>query len=142
MLLSNFSFIFQCKKLKSSTITIFFTALLCVVFPLSVVRGQLVDYLIGYFFINFFITIIGTAIPLTVTEVVPSEQIGAFTSIRMMVFTAGNAVSSLLIVPIVRLVGYVGLLVFASAMQLICGLAYFWVGLRVHRNKKEVCTQE
>lgn len=136
VLLSNFSFIFLCKKQKSFTITIVFTVLLCIVFPLSVVRGQLLDYLIGYFFISFFITIIGTAIPLTVTEVVPPEQIGAFTSIRMMVFTAGNAVSSLLIVPIVRMVGYVGLLVFASIMQLICGLAYFWVGFRVCQKKK------
>ena len=137
ILLSNFSFIFLCKKFKSSTITIVFTALICVAFPLLVVRGKLVDYLIGYFFISFFITIIGTAIPLTVTEVVPAEQIGAFTSIRMMVFTAGNAVSSLLIMPIARLVGYVGLLVFASVMQLICGLAYFWVGLRGRQRKKQ-----
>ncbi len=52
--LSNFTFIFLCKKLKSSTITIVFTILLCIIFPLSVVRAKIVDYLIGYFLINFY----------------------------------------------------------------------------------------
>ena len=73
------------------------------------------------------------AIPILVTEIIPKEQIGAYTSIRMLVFTAAQAVATLIITPITSVIGYTGLLIFAAAMQLLCGAMYYAVALL---NKK------
>jgi hypothetical protein len=62
-----------------------------------------------------------------VTEIIPREQIGAYTSIRMLVFTGAQAVAALLITPIVNIIGYVGLLIVASVMQIVCGVVYYAV---------------
>ena len=75
-----------------------------------------------------------TAIPVSITEIIPREQIGAYTSIRMLVFTGAQAVGALIITPIAGFIGYTGLLIFASVLQLICGLSYYFVAV------KEKCT--
>ena len=92
--------------------------------------GPLAVFFIAYFFRM----ILDTAFPVVVTEIIPREQIGAYTSIRMLVFTGAQAVAALLITPIVELVGYVGLLIFASAMQFICAIVYFVVA---RKRRKE-----
>ena len=71
--------------------------------------------------------IIDTAIPVIVTEIIPQNQIGAYTSIRMLVFTGAQAVATLIITPLVGVIGYVGLLIFASIMQFVCGIVYYIV---------------
>ena len=83
--------------------------------------------------------ILDTALPVVVTEIIPREQIGAYTSIRMLVFTGAQAVAALLITPIVNNVGYVGLLIFAAAMQFICGIVYYAVA---RARKKKLLTVE
>ena len=88
-------------------------------------------FLVAYFFRM----VIDTAIPVVVTDIIPQEQIGAYTSIRLLVFTGAQAVAGMIIIPIVNIVGYFGLLVFASLMQLICGVAYYVVAKKRVRNK-------
>ena len=73
-----------------------------------------------------------------VTEIIPKEQIGAYTSIRMLVFTGAQAVATLIITPIVGIVGYTGVLIFASVMLLICGFGYW--GVSKLRNTKQIET--
>ena len=90
-------------------------------------------FLVVFFIAYFFRMIIDTAIPVMVTEIIPQEQIGAYTSIRMLIYTAAQAVASLIIMPIVGVVGYTGLLIFASVMQLICGLSY-WAVARMRKK--------
>ena len=77
-----------------------------------------------------------TALPVIVTEIIPKEQIGAYTSIRMLVFTGAQAVAALLITPIVDLIGYGGLLIFAAVMQVVCGVVYYIVA-RARRSLAE-----
>ena len=75
-----------------------------------------------------------TAIPVLVAEIIPKEQMGAYTSIRMLIFTGAQAVATLIIQPIIGVLGYTGLLIFAAVMQAICGAGYF---LCAHFKKKE-----
>ena len=110
------------------------TAVMCVTLPLCLLYGK-----IG-FFVFFFIAltaryVIDSAIPTLVVEVMPPSQLGAYTSIRMLLLVGSGAVATLLITPIVSLVGYVGLLIFASVMQLICGAGHVLVSL-LHKNDK------
>ena len=90
----------------------------------------MIFFLLAYFFR----IIIDTAIPVLITKIIPREQIGSYTSIRMLVFVAGQGVAPLLITPVSAAVGNTGLLVFASVMQLICGVVYWWVARKENAN--------
>jgi len=138
MLLGNIFFAVCCKKLSTRRLLLISTIGGSVFLPLCLafdIGGFLAVFFIAYFFRM----ILDTALPVVVTEIIPREQIGAYTSIRMLVFTGAQAVAALLITPIVNNVGYVGLLIFAAAMQFICGIVYYAVA---RARKKKLLTVE
>ncbi|MBQ8295664.1 MAG: hypothetical protein IJX87_04435 [Clostridia bacterium] len=140
--LGNLIYVFSYKKLSSTTWLLLATIGACIFFPLCLGKG-LVWFLVLFFLAYFFRMIVDTAIPVVITEIIPQEQIGAYTSIRMLVFTGAQAVATLIITPIVNLVGYTGLLIFASFMQLLCGAVYYLVALKEKRKAKmKEVTQE
>ena len=124
-----------CKKLSTRRVLLISTLGASVFLPLCLSFGT-VGFLLLFFFAYFFRMIMDTALPVIVTEIIPKEQIGAYTSIRMLVFTGAQAVAALLITPIVDLIGYVGLLIFASVMQIVCGVIYYIVA-RARRSLAE-----
>ena len=83
----------------------------------------------------FFRYIIDSAIPTALVMIIPENQMGAYSSIRMLVFTAGQAISAALILPLVSLVGYTGVLVIAALMQLFCGVGHYIV-VKQHKRCK------
>lgn len=87
--------------------------------------GGSVWFLVLFFIAYLFRMVVDTAIPVVVTEIIPQNQIGAFTSIRMIVFIGAQAVATLIIMPIVGVVGYNGLMIFAAIMQTVCGVGYY-----------------
>ena len=101
--------------------------------------GGNVWFLVLFFIAYLFRMIVDTAIPVVVTEIIPQNQIGAFTSIRMLVFTGAQAVATLIIMPIVEIVGYNGLMVFAVIMQAVCGVGYY-LSARIKNGKKNIVT--
>lgn len=117
------------RKVSMQTLLLISTIGCGIVLPLCITNGM-IWFLVLFFIAYFFRMIIDTAIPVMVTEIIPKEQIGAYTSIRMLVFTGAQAVATLIITPIVDIVGYAGLLVLASAMMLICGVTYWAVAKR------------
>lgn len=138
MFAGNLLYIFTYKKLSSKVWLLLSTIGICVMFPLCLLGGKI------WFFCIFFVAylarmITDTAIPVLVAEIIPKEQMGAYTSIRMLIFTGAQAVATLIINPIVGVVGYTGLLIFAAVMQAICGAGYF---LCAHIKKKERKTLE
>ena len=133
MFAGNFIYIFAYKKLSSKNLLVISTIGICVSLPFCVMGGN-VWFLVLFFLAYLFRMIVDTAIPVLVTEIIPQNQIGAFTSIRMLVFTGAQAVATLIIMPIVGVVGYNGLMIFAVVMQAICGAGYF---LCAHFKKKE-----
>ena len=118
-----------CKKMPTRTVLIISVVGMAIFLPLCLSFGS-VGFLVLFFIAHFFRMIMDTAFPVIVTEIIPREQIGAYTSIRMLVFTGAQAVAALLITPIVAVIGYVGLLVFAAIMQLVCGVVYYVVASR------------
>lgn len=125
-------YILLLKKISSNTFLLISTIGYCILFPLSICGG-IFWFLILFFFTYLFRIISDTTIPVLITEIIPQNQIGAYTSIRMLIFTGAQAVANLMILPIVNQVGYLGLLIFASIMQFICGISYYWA---VRKNKK------
>ena len=92
-------------------------------------------FILVYFLIYFFIMIFNTAIPVLIPDIIPENQIGAFTSIRMMLYTFGSMVASMIINPIMITFGPQILLIFAASMQIISGGAHYIVWRKCKANK-------
>jgi MFS family permease len=122
-----------CKKIPTRRVLLIATVGASLFLPICLNFGTL-GFLLIFFFAYFFRMIMDTALPVIVTEIIPREQIGAYTSIRMLLFTGAQAVAALLVTPIVNAIGYAGLLIFASAMQIVCGGVYCLVAKKRKRE--------
>lgn len=133
----NVFFALAYKKLSTKNLLLLATIGVCVSFPFSLKFGAL-----GFFcclgVASFFRFVTDTAIPVIITEIIPKEQIGAYTSIRMLIFTGAQAVATLIITPLKDAIGYTGVLIFATVMLFICGITYYAVAKSV---KKSACKQ-
>ncbi len=129
----NMFFAFAYKKLSTKNLLLFATIGVCVSFPLSLELG-VVGFFCCFTVASFFRFVMDTAIPVVVTEIIPKEQIGPYTSIRMLVFTGAQAVATLLITPLNAAVGYTGVLIFATVMLFICGVMYYAVAKSVKQS--------
>ena len=85
--------------------------------------------------------VFNTGLPVLVTEIIDENQIGAFSSLRMLLFTFGQAVASMIIPPIVKYWGYLPLLILASGFQAVCGVGYFIAAKAVKANKSKKTEQ-
>lgn len=131
---ANVVFALLYKKLGIARILLISSIATSLIFPF-VLGGGSVIFLVLFFVTVFFRYIVDSAIPTAIAAMIPENQIGAYTAIRMLVFTGAQAVAALLITPIVSLVGYTGVLIFAAVMQLICGVGHYLViSLRHSKN--------
>lgn len=128
----NIFFAFAYKKLSTKNVLLLATLGVCVIFPFSLTFG-LIGFFCCFAFASFFRFVFDTAIPVLITEIIPEEQIGPYTSIRMLIFTGAQAVATLLITPFKDAIGYTGVLIFASVMLFICGITYYAVAKSVGR---------
>ena len=127
----NIFFAFICRRVSNKTSLLVSSIVMAVAMPLTVLRGDLTEFLIFYAVAYFAVMIISISNPLLVCELVPYEQIGSFTCIRMMLFTFGSVVASVLFKPLADLVGYAWLFVIAGALQIVCGVVHYVVARRV-----------
>ena len=130
---ASLAFTFLYKKLGVENMLLVSTIGVVVTLPFILSFG-FVAFLIILLICVFFRFIIDSAIPTAIVEIIPEKQMGAYSSIRMLVFTAGQAISSALVLPLVSVVGYTGVLILASVMQLICGVGHYVVVL-LHKKK-------
>ena len=130
----NVFFAFAYRKFSTKNLLLLATIGVCVSFPFSLEIG-LVGFFCCFAVSLFFRFVTDTAIPVIITEIIPKEQIGPYTSIRMLVFTGAQAVATLIITPLKTAVGYTGVLIFASAMLFICGVMYYAVAKTVKQNQ-------
>jgi len=105
---------------------IFATVGVALTLPFSLSFG-LVGFLIIMLLSFFFRFIVDSAIPTALVKIIPESQIGAYSSIRMLIFTASQALAAILVIPLAGVVGYNGLLILAVIMQLICGIGHYLV---------------
>ncbi|MBQ7906866.1 MAG: MFS transporter [Clostridia bacterium] len=132
---ANMFFAFTCKKMSTKNVLLIATIGVCVSFPLSLEFGT-IGFFCCFAIASFFRLVTDTAIPVIITEIIPKEQIGPYTSIRMLVFTGAQAVATLLITPLKNVVGYTGVLIFATVMLFICCVTYYAVAKSVKRNSQ------
>lgn len=127
---SNLFFAFAYKKLSTKNVLLLATIGMCVSFPFSLEFGA-IGFFCCFTVASFFRFVTDTAFPVIITEIIPEEQIGPYTSIRMLIFTGAQAVATLLITPLENAIGYTGVLIFATAMLFICGITYYAVAKSV-----------
>lgn len=132
MLSGNLLYAAVCKSIPTRRVLLVAVIGGSVFLPFCLSFGT-VGFLLLFFLAYFFKMIMDTALPVIITEIIPKEQIGAYTSIRMLVFTGAQALAALLVTPIVTVVGYIGLLIVAAVMQFICGGFYYVVARRRKR---------
>ncbi len=124
--LSSIAFTLLCNRIRMENIMIIATVATSLSLPFVISWG-FVAFLVILFVSLFFLRIVDAAIPTALVRIIPEEQIGAYNSVRMLVFTGSQAVATAIIMPLVGIVGYTGVLVFAAAMQLVCGIGHYIV---------------
>ena len=100
---------------------------MAVVLPFVVVFNNAIVFFAGYLILQLFRFISDGAIPVSVTKFIPYNQIGAYTSIRMMVFTLGTSMGPVLVGILEKSISYTWILTIAALSQIICNCAYFYV---------------
>ena len=130
----NLFFAFAYKKFSTKNLLLISTIGVCILFPFSLELG-VIGFFCCFTVASFFKFVTDTAFPVIVTEIIPKEQIGSYTSIRMLIFTGAQAVATLIITPLKNAISYTGVLIFASAMLLICGVMYYAVAKSVKQNQ-------
>ena len=130
----NMFFAFAYKKLSAKNLLLLATLGVCVSFPICLEFG-IVGFFCCFAVASFFRFVIDTAIPVLITEIIPQEQIGPYTSIRMLIFTGAQAVATLLVTPLKNAIGYTGVLIFATVMLFICGATYYAVARSIKNAK-------
>jgi len=130
---ANLFFAFGYKKLSSKNLLLLATLGVCISFPLSLEFG-VIGFFCCFTVASFFRFVTDTAIPVIITEIIPKEQIGPYTSIRMLIFTGAQAVATLIITPLKAAIGYRGVLFFATVMLFICGVTYYIVAKSIKQS--------
>ena len=133
---ANVFFAFAYKKFSTKNLLLLATLGVCVSFPFSLELG-VIGFFCCFTIASFFRFVMDTAIPVIITEIIPEEQIGPYTSIRMLIFTGAQAVATLLITPLETAIGYTGVLIFATVMLFICGITYYAVAKSVKQKGQD-----
>ncbi len=133
----NFLFFHLSRKRKVRSILLFAAISMCILLPLSLAFPSAIVFFILYFLIRLFMIMVDNAIPVSVTEFIPYAQIGAFTSIRMMVFTLGQAAASLFLLLTEGRLPYPIIFLLIALFQMFCCLSYFFVARASEKEKKE-----
>ncbi len=129
----NMFFALAYKKFSTKNLLLLATLGVCISFPLSLEFG-VVGFFCCFAIASFFRFVIDIAIPVIITEIIPEEQIGPYTSIRMLIFTGAQAVATLIITPLNAMIGYTGVLIFATVMLFICGIMYYAVARSIKKS--------
>jgi predicted MFS family arabinose efflux permease len=131
--MGNVFFAFAYKKRSTKNLLLLATLGACISFPFSLELG-VIGFFCFFAMASFFRFVMDTAIPVIITEIIPKEQIGPYTSIRMLIFTGAQAVATLLISPLENAIGYTGVLIFAAIMLFICGITYYAVAKSIKQS--------
>lgn len=131
--MGNVFFAFAYKKRSTKNLLLLATLGACISFPFSLELG-VIGFFCFFAMASFFRFVMDTAIPVIITEIIPKEQIGPYTSIRMLIFTGAQAVATLLITPLKNAIGYTGVLIFAAIMLFICGVTYYAVAKSIKQS--------
>ena len=123
------------KKVKSRAAVLISSVVFGAAMPLTVAGGNIDSFFIGYAVSNFAYVIVNISIPILVCEIVDYDQIGSFTCIRMMIFTLGSVIASVVYKPLSDLIGPLWLFLIAGIMQIFCGAAHYIVAKNAVKSR-------
>ena len=132
--LGNIAFALICRRVSNKTSLLVSSVIMAVAMPVAILPGNLTEFLVAYAIAYFAYMIISISVPMLICEIVPYEQIGSFTCIRMMLFTFGSVVASVVYKPLSDVMGYFWLFVFAGVLQIICGVAHYVTARKVKKS--------
>jgi hypothetical protein len=126
-------------RVKDRRIILITSIAVALFMPLMVLRARTLDFLIFYTVVNFFITIINYAVPVTVTKIADYDVIGQYSAGRMLLNTLGTSIAGIVCVPLFELMGVLATVTLAGCLQLLSGLGYYlylkyYVGLREEKD--------
>ena len=101
------------------------TSIFAAVFMVLSVFGGTKGFLVFYAIAFFFVTVINYAVPVAVTKIVDYSVMGQYSAGRMLLNTVGTAVAGFVCVPLIDLIGALGLMIVAGSAQILSGIGYY-----------------
>jgi len=132
-LIGNLIFLFFSLR-KSVRFPCLLGCAITVLFPLTVCFPSANSFLFLYFIIQIGQILANGTIPVLITQFVPYDEIGAYTSLRMMITNAGSAIGSAVVGMLIGVIPSVWFYIAAAVFQLICGVVY----VVYHKKHKRV----
>ncbi len=120
----NLVFSYLSDKVSARTLCLVSASIVMITIPFSIVSGKLWFYALYFVGISARYIVDGT-IPVMVTQIVPYEQMGAYTSLRMMLMTGGSSIASLVGGLLIGNISSFLLFAIAAGMLLICVVVYY-----------------
>ena len=117
-------FSYLSDKVSSRVLCLVSSIIVMITIPFSIVGGKLWFYILYFLGISARYIVDGT-IPVMVTQIVPYEQMGAYTSLRMMLMTGGSSLASLVGGLLIGNISSFLLFTIAAGMLLICVVVYY-----------------
>ena len=117
-------FSYLSDKVSSRLLCLVSSIIVMITIPFSIVGGKLWFYILYFLGISARYIVDGT-IPVMVTQIVPYEQMGAYTSLRMMLMTGGSSLASLVGGLLIGNISSFLLFAIAAGMLLICVVVYY-----------------
>lgn len=138
-ILGNVLFTVFAKAQMVKTLCLISSIGLCIFSAVLIFPGNWVLFLVIYLLLYICYTIVNSTVPVLVAQFIPYEIIGSYSSLRMMITTAGTAVSSM-IVGVLMEHAATGSSTYTIILLLLCGLTQLYSGLAYYRYvKKERC---
>jgi len=128
--------VYQALRKKISTVQLYAacSVLMFILLPLMLLGRSSVVFCIIYFFVGMAYNIINIAGAVYITEFIGYEDIGMYTSVRLIVMTAAQAISGAFIGMLIDSVSSVLIVGICGACQLISGIFYYLWDLRYQTN--------
>lgn len=127
-------FILGLKKISVGKILLISSIGLAVCMPLMYSFGTLIPFYTLYFFTYLFVILIQYSIPFAVTKIVDYDAIGQYTTSRMLLHTAGQALANFSVLWLVERLGIIPTMVLAVSGQVICGIVYYVYLVKLKKN--------
>jgi hypothetical protein len=129
-------YLFMEKHLRVSVLLSIAGILLAVSLPLMTVFQNLIFFYIIYFIGYTLITIVNMCVPVLVYDCVPYEIMGSYTSLRMMLFTLGQAFPGFFMSDLIGVIGTFGVLIIAG-LSFVISSVWFSLVLKKPKEIKE-----
>ncbi len=123
------------KKFGTAVIYLLSSVIMCLLLPMMLLWKAPLIFCLLYFIVCIGYSAINIAGALYATEYVPYQDIGSYTSVRLIVMTSGQALASYGVTILLDHLPAVAIVILCGAAQLISGAMYFYYDHRYVRPR-------